>query len=110
MDDSKYSFFTDLFRHLLKEELIQEDTAVATVKSEMVNIECALREAGIITSSHNSAVIGALAYYKLMSLTKYNRFIKWISHNHIADAKAVHIDDIINIFDKVYDNIPKRVF
>jgi hypothetical protein len=110
VDDSKYSFFTDLFRHLLKEGLIQEDTAVATVKSEMVNIECALREAGIITSSQNSAVIGALAYYKLMDLTKYNRFIKWISHNHIADAKAVHIDDIISIFDKVYDNIPKKVF
>ena len=110
VDHSKYSFFTDLFKHLLKEGLIQEDTAVATVKSEMVNIECALRDAGIIASSQNSAVIGALAYYKLMDLAKYNRFIKWISHNHIADAKAVHIDDIINIFDKVYDNIPRKVF
>ena len=30
--------------------------------------------------------------------------------NHIADAKNVGIDDIISIFDKVYDNIPNKVF
>lgn len=108
--DCRYSFFTDLFRHLLKENLIEKETAVETVRKELVDVEQALREADIITSSQNSSIIGALAYYKLVDISKYNRFIKWISHNHIADAKAVHIDDIINIFDKVYDNIPKKVF
>ena len=106
----RYSFFTDLFRHLLIEGLIKNETAVETVRNELADVEHALREANIITSSQNSAIIGALAYYKLIDISKYNRFIKWIKHNHIADAKAVHIDDIINIFDKVYDNIPKKVF
>ena len=108
--DNKYTFFTDLFRYLLKEGLIDKDTAVDTVKKELVDVECALRDADIITASQNSAIIGALAYYKLTDMAKYNRFIKWIAHNHIADAKTVHVDDIISIFDKVFDSIPKKVF
>ena len=108
--DSRYSFFTDLFRLLLKENLVEKETAVDTVRKELASVEHALGEANIITSSQNSAVIGALAYYKLVDISKYNRVVKWISHNHIADAKAVRIDDIINVFDKVYENIPKKVF
>ncbi len=108
--DSKYSFFTDLFRHLLKEALINETKAVSDVKKELVNVENALREANIITTSENSAIVGALAYYRLTDLNKYERFIKWMAKNHIADAKTVGIDDIISIFDKVYDSIPKKVF
>ena len=108
--ESKYSFFTDLFRYLLNEALINVATAVSDVKNELVNVENALREANIITTTQNSAIVGALAYYKLVDLKKYQRFIKWIAKNHLADAKTVGIDDIISIFDKVYDSIPKKVF
>ena len=61
-------------------------------------------------SSNNCSIVGAIAYYKLSSIDKYNRFIKWVAKNHITDAKNVGIDEIISIFDKVYDNIPKKVF
>jgi len=108
--DNKYSFFTDMFRYLLKEELIDEATAVDDVKSQLVNVENALRDANIITTSQNSSIVGALAYYGLVDDQKYQRFIKWIAKNHLADAKTVGIDDIISIFDKVYDSIPKKVF
>jgi hypothetical protein len=112
--ENKYSFFVDLFRHLLRENIISEDTAVSDVKSEMVNVESALNEAYITTSSNNCAIVGALAYYKLSSkdkdIDKYERFCKWITRNHIADAKSVGIDDVISIFDKVYESIPKKVF
>lgn len=108
--DKKYSFFTDLFRYLLREGLVSEFTAVADIKRELVNVEGALKEANIVASSQNSAIVGALAYYKLTSADKYIRFINWIAQNHIADAKTVNIDDIIKIFDKVYENIPQKVF
>lgn len=108
--DNKYSFFTDLFRYLLKKAFINKTTAVDDVKRELVNIENALSEASIVTSSQNSAIVGALAYYKLSSPARYKRFIEWIAKNHIADTKTVNIDDIISIFDKVYDSIPKKVF
>ena len=107
---NKYSFFTDLFRYLLKEGLISNDTAVDDVKNELVKVENAINESSIVISSNNSSIVGALAYYKLSNLDKYNRFIKWVAKNHISDAKNVGIDDIISIFDKVYDNIPKKVF
>jgi hypothetical protein len=108
--DNKYSFFTDLFRYLLKDGLISNDNAVNKIKNELVNIENAIKKYSIFTSSNNSSIIGALAYYKFSNLDKYNRFIKWVAKNHISDAKNVGIDDIISIFDKVYDNIPKKVF
>ncbi|GHU17104.1 hypothetical protein FACS189475_00390 [Betaproteobacteria bacterium] len=107
--DRKYSFFADLFRYLLKERLINEGAAVSDVKQKIVNIENALKEASV-TSSNNCAIVGALAYYKLADPDKYNRFLKWVSKNHIADAKNVGIDEMIRIFDKVYDNIPKKIF
>ena len=110
VSSNKYSFFTDLFRYLLKDDLISKETAVADVKSELVNVENAINESSIVISSNNSSIVGALAYYKLTNLDKYNRFIKWVAKNHISDAKNVGIDDIISIFDKVYDNIPKKVF
>ena len=108
--NNKYTFFTYLFRYLLTRSLIDKDTAVDKMKSELVNIENALSEANIKDSFNNSALIGALAYYKLSDNNKYNRFVQWIAKNHIADAKTVNIDDIISIFDKVYDNIPKKIF
>lgn len=107
---NKYSFFTDLFRYLLKEGIISNDTAVNNVKNELVTVENAIKEAGIVASSNNCSIVGAIAYYKLSSIDKYNRFIKWVAKNHITDAKNVGIDEIISIFDKVYDNIPKKVF
>lgn len=108
--DNKYSFFTDLFRYLLKENLISDATAVDDVKRELVNVENAINQASIVTSHNNSSIVGALAYYKLSDIDKYHRFINWVAKNHIADAKNVGIDDIISIFDKVYDNIPNKVF
>lgn len=108
--DNKYSFFTDLFRHLLKENLIGDTTAVDDVKRELVNVENAINQASIVTAYKNSSIVGALAYYKLTDIDKYNRFIIWVAKNHIADAKNVGIDDIISIFNRVYDSIPNKVF
>jgi len=108
--NNKYTFFTDLFRYLLKETSIIPDTTIDIVKSELINIENALDEARIVASSDNSGLVGALVYYKLSNKDKYSRFIKWIAKNHIADAKTVNMDDVISIFDKVYENIPKKIF
>lgn len=107
--ETKYSFFVDLFSRLLGEKLISPASAVNDLKGELIKIESALSEANIIASS-NSALVGALAYYKLTAPDKYNRFIRWVANNHIADAKNVRVDDIISIYNNVYDSIPQRVF
>jgi hypothetical protein len=107
---TKYSFFTDLFRYLLRAGLVNKESAVDEVKNEIVDVENALKEARIIAASPNSAIVGALAYYKISDPDKYIRFTKWVVNNHIADAKDVRLDDLVRIFDRVYDSIPKRVF
>ncbi len=80
--ENKYSFFTDLFRHLLKEGLINEATAVDDVKRELVNVENAIGEASITASSDNYSIVGALAYYRLLDLDKYNRI--YFDNEHLA--------------------------
>jgi hypothetical protein len=108
--ETKYSFFVDLFRHLLHEELIHQDSAVSDVKKELVAVENALGKARITSSSPNSAIVGALAYYRLTDIKKYNGFIKWVTKNHLVEANSVDVDDIISVYNKVYDSIPQKVF
>jgi len=108
--DTKYSFFTSLFKHLLDKDILHKSNAVDEIKKELVDIENALREADLVASSSNSVIVGALAYYKLTNQDKYIHFIRWMVKNHIADAKISRIDDVIRIFDKVYDNAPRKVF
>lgn len=108
--EAKYSFFIDLFKYLLKDELINEATAVNSIKRELSNIEDALSRYQISSKFTNSAIVGALAYYRLSSEDKYSRFIKWVAGNHIAEASNLGTNDVIKIFDKVYDNIPKKIF
>lgn len=110
VDPSKYSFFVTLFRLLLKDGLISEITAVDEVRKKLIAIESSLNNSQVIINKDNVSLVGALAYYKFSNNEKYDRFVKWIERNHIADAKSFGIDDIINIFDKVYDSIPKRIF
>lgn len=108
--ENKYSFFIALFERLLGKGLIDEATAVGDVKSLLAHVENAIEAFCSITDNPNSAILGALVYYKLADIDKYNRFVRWIELNHIANAKNVSTDDIISIFDKVYDSIPKKVF
>jgi hypothetical protein len=110
VSEIKYSFFTNLFRFLLEKKLIEKEYAVSELQGRLVGIEKALKDEEIIASSPNSSIVGAMAYYKFSSKDKYIHFIKWVARNHIVDAKAVALDDIINIFDKIYDSIPKKVF
>lgn len=110
ISNDKYTFFVELFKFLLATEAVQIESAVTTVKEKIIEIEEALRESRITASTSNIAVIGALAFYKLTHQEKYRHFIVWIKKNHIGDVEMLHIEDVINIYDKVYLGCPRRAF
>lgn len=108
---AKYSFFVDLYGFLLKNHSIEEnDIAIETVKSKLVEVERALVESEITATTTNIAVIGALAYYRLTNEFKYRGFLSWIKKNNIGNVEKLHIDDVIHLYDEIYEHVPKKVF
>lgn len=100
---AKYSFFVDLFGFLLNNQSVEEnDSAIAKVKTQLVEVERALVESEITATTTNIAVIGALAYYKLTNESKYRGFLSWIKKNNIGNVEKLHIDDVINLYDEIY--------
>lgn len=111
INDSKYSFFVDLYNFFIENKSVKEDDkAVGIVKSQLVDIEKALVESEITATTTNIAVIGALAYYRLTSEFKYRGFLSWIKKNNIGNVEKLHIDDVINLYDEIYEHVPKKVF
>ena len=111
ISQAKCSFFVDLFGFLLKNQSVEEnDSAIGKVKTQLVEIERALVESEIAATTTNIAVIGALAYYRLTNESKYRGFLSWIKKNNVGNVKNLHIDDVINLYDEIYEHVPKKVF
>lgn len=108
---SEYTFLKEEFDLLLKSSLLpQNDTAIKIFLKELDSVESAIRESQLQCVPQNLAVVGALAYYKLSNKKKYSAFLRWAKENCIVEAPGIHMDDIISVFDKVYENMPKAVF
>ena len=107
----KCSFFVDIYGFLLNNgSLPKDETAVNILKTQLTEIETALRESQIAATTTNIAVIGALAYYKLTNASKYRAFLSWIKKNNIGAVQRIHIEDVINLYDEIYAHVPKKVF
>lgn len=109
---SKYTYFVGVFNQLMNLGLIPSDeSAVSVLIQSIADINTALKDSGITGVTENIAVLGAMTVYKLQGeISKYKRFVSWVSKNNIGLVKSLHIDDVMDIFDSVYQNIPKTVF
>lgn len=108
---SKYTYLLEEYTLLLRSGTVPKaDEAVDQFCGQLPIIESALQEAQLHSVPQNLAVIGALSYYKLTDLHKYQQFLKWVQENSITQIPDVHMHDLIQIFDKVYENTPKSVF
>ena len=105
------TYLIDEYKALIKAGLFEKnDESVEKLTNELPAIEAALQEAQLNSVPQNFAVIGALSYYKLTDPEKYKQFIRWAKENSIAEAPRIHMEDLINVFDKLYANMPKSVF
>jgi len=107
----KYTFFVDLFEWLEKETtFFNEGDEIRRIREQLTSIEMVFRETEIIAENNNVSVLGALAYYKLTDEDKFKHFIQWVKRNHINEAEKVSMSDIVNIYNKIYENRPEKVF
>lgn len=111
INNAKYSFFVDLYGFLLECESIEANNeAVNIVKAQLAIIDRALIESNIAVTTTNIAVIGALAYYRITNEAKYRGFLSWVKKNNIGSVENLHINDVINLYDEIYEHVPKKVF
>lgn len=111
ISESKFTYFIEVLKLLLKYNLIKKDEeGVLSVVSALKEIDDALRTAALIDAPNNLAVIGAFSYYKLLESRKAEEFLKWVKRNSLTQVSDLHICDVINIYDNIYDNLPKKVF
>lgn len=108
---AKYSFFVELYGFLLESHSIEEkNESIQIIKSQLHVIEKALVESEIIATTTNIAVIGALAFYRLTDDFKYRGFLSWIKKNNIGNVEKLHIEDVINLYNEIYEHVPKKAF
>lgn len=108
---AKYSFFVELYGFLIENGSIEEnDGAVQIIKERLYEIEKALIESEITATTTNIAVIGALAFYQLTDRFKYRGFLSWIKKNNIGNVEKLHMEDVINLYNEIYEHVPKKVF
>ena len=111
ISENKFTYFVEVLKLLLEHDLIKKDEeGVRSVVFALKEIDDALRTAALIDVPNNLAIIGAFSYYKLMESRKADEFLKWVKKNSLTQVSDLHICDVINIYDKIYDNSPKRVF
>lgn len=110
--NNECTYFVEIYQLLMRDGLLtKSEDAVGILTSKLSEINDALRESTTHIPLENIAVIGALSYYKLSdNKDKYHRFLVWMNQNSIAEIDNLHMQDLIKIFDKVYDNLPKTVF
>ena len=109
--DTKYTYLLQVCQLLIKNETLPKaDDAVDSFCEQLPQIEAALQEAQLRVIPSNLAVISAISFYKLTNIAKYQHFLSWVKENSITRAPGIHTDDLIQIFDQIYENRPKSVF
>lgn len=109
--EDKFTYFVEVFKHLLEKKLIEKnDECVGVITNALADINNALQEAMLVGVPQNLAVIGAYTFYTIEDKRKAKQFLKWVKENSLMEISDLHIDELINIYDKIYDNAPKKIF
>lgn len=108
---NEFTYFVEVFKLLLENQLIEEnEECIVQIKATLQDINSALQAATIAGVPNNLAVIGAFSYYKLSNPQKAQNFMSWVKKNNLTDISELHICDVLNIYDKIYENCSKKVF
>lgn len=109
--ENKFTYFVEVFNQLLEKKLIEKsDESVGVITNALVDINNALQEAMLVGVPQNLAVMGAFTFYMIEDKRKAKQFLTWVKANSLMEISDLHIDELINIYDKIYDNAPKKIF
>ncbi len=109
--ENMYTYFVDVLALLLEKDLIKEsDESISIISEVLIDINKALKYAETVGVPNCLALIGAFTYYTLIDKYKADKFLKWVQQNRLMNIPELHIYDVIDIYDKIYDSTPKKIF
>lgn len=109
--ENKFTYFVDVIKLLLDHNLIsQSDVSIGTISRALTDMNTALKKAALIEAPSNLAIIGAFTYYTLSDPYKGGRFLEGAKKNRLTEIPDLHIRDVIDIYDKIYDHSSKKIF
>ncbi|WP_250277555.1 ParB N-terminal domain-containing protein [[Clostridium] colinum] len=109
---NKYTYFIELFNYLLNNQKdLKDKDLVSIVRENITEINSSIRESLLTNITDNISILAVMTFYKLNNeKEKYEAFISCINKNNIGDIKNLRIKDLINIYNSIYERIPKKVF
>lgn len=111
VSENKFTYFVKVFGLLLKHKIIEEkEESVSIILKTLSEIDNALQAATLADVPRNLAIIEAFTYYALADKQKADMFLKWAKKNSLTGISDLHVDDVIDIFNKIYNNAPKKIF
>lgn len=109
--ENTFTYFVDVFEILLEKNLIKKsDEGIEIISDVLPKIDEASQKVFMTGTPKCLAVIGAYTYYALLDEYKADKFLKWVKQNSLMDILELHIRDVIDIYDKIYDSVPKKIF
>lgn len=88
----------------------KSDEGIEIISDVLPKIDEASQKVFMTGTPKCLAVIGAYTYYALLDEYKADKFLKWVKQNSLMDILELHIRDVIDIYDKIYDSAPKKIF
>lgn len=109
--ENMFTYFVEVFGLLLDKNLIKKrDESIDEIADVISDIDQALQKAVLADAPQCLAIVGAFTYYTLADEVKADKFLRWAQKNSLMDIPELHICDVIDIYDKIYDNAPKKIF
>lgn len=111
ISENKFTYFVNVLKLLIDNKLIKKSCrSVKVVSAALADINKALQETFSVGIPQNLAIMGAFTFYFLKDERKAYEFLKWTKKNNLMGISDLHMDDVIDIYDKMYDSTPKKIF
>lgn len=111
VSESRYTYFIDVIKLLIDDKLVEKnDDSINVILSVLTKINEALETAFINEVPRNIAIIEAFTLYTLQAPNKAIDFLEWAKKNKLIEISNLSAKEVIDIYDKVYSNKPKKIF
>ena len=111
VSENKYTYFIDVIKLLIDNKLVEKnDDSITVILNVLTDINKALETAFINEVPRNIAIIEAFTLYTLQEPNKAIEFLKWAKKNKLIEISDLSAKEVIDIYDKVYSNTPKKIF
>ncbi|MCK9397016.1 MAG: hypothetical protein M0Q44_15670 [Methylobacter sp.] len=105
-DGDKLNVLIKIFNFLQEHKLIDESTAIKTVKQKLTVVNAVYKQESQLYACHEVGLLVAFLYFAFRDnqneMTLMIAFKNWVLRNHIHEIKEIDVGSIVDVFNKVH--------